>query len=118
MEYMLILGSAEPREPMAPTDPAFGEYMAGWFAFNQKLIDGGHWIGGAQLQPVATATTIKRVAGADTIVDGPYAETKEQFGGYYLIEAKDLDEALALAALMPFEDASIEVRPVAFRPQP
>ena len=118
MEYMLILGSAEPREQMAPTDPAFAEYMAGWFAFNQKLIDGGHWIGGAQLQPVATATTIKRVAGADTIVDGPYAETKEQLGGYYLIEAKDLDEALELAAAMPFTDAVIEVRPIQYRPQP
>jgi hypothetical protein len=118
MEYMLILGSPEPREPMAPTDPAFGEYMAEWFAFNQKLIDGGHWISGASLQPVAPATTIRRVAGADTLIDGPFAETKEQFGGYYVIEAADLDEALALAAQVPFTDASIEVRPVAFRPQP
>ena len=117
MEYMLFLGQTEPREPMSPSDPGFGDYMADWMAYNQKLIDGGHWISGAQLQPVATATTIKRVAGSDTIVDGPFAETKEQLGGYYLIEASDLDEALALAAAMPFTDASIEVRPVGFRPQ-
>ena len=118
MEYMLFLGESEARERIAPTDPAFGEYMAGWMAYNQKLIDGGHWISGAQLQPAGSATTIKRVDGVDTIVDGPFAETKEQLGGYYLIEAKDLDEALALAAAMPFTDASIEVRPVAYRPQP
>lgn len=118
MEYMIILGSAEPREQMTPTSPGFGEYMADWFAFNQKLIDGGHWISGASLQPISTATTIQRVAGVDTIVDGPFAETKEQFGGYYVIEAKDLDEALELAAAVPFTDAAIEVRPVAFRPQP
>lgn len=118
MEYMLFLGEANAREQIAPTDPAFGAYMADWQAYNQKLIDGGHWIGGAQLQPVATATTIKRVAGEDTIVDGPFAETKEQLGGYYLIEAKDLDEALELAAAMPFTDAVIEVRPIQYRPQP
>ena len=117
MEYMLFLAQTEPREPMSPSDPGFGEYMADWLAYNQKLIDGGHWISGAQLQPVATATTITRVAGSDTVVDGPFAETKEQLGGYYLIEAQDLDEALALAAAMPFVDASIEVRPVGFRPQ-
>ena len=118
MEYMLFLGQAEPSEPMSPSDPGFGEYMADWLAYNQKLIEGGHWISGAQLAPTATATTIRRVGGQDTIVDGPFAETKEQLGGYYLIEAKDLDEALELAAAMPFTDASIEVRPVGFRPQP
>jgi hypothetical protein len=118
MEYMLFLAQSDAREPMSPADPEFGEYMASWLAYNQKLADGGHWIGGAQLQPVSTATTITRVAGADTIVDGPFAETKEQLGGYYLIEAKDLDEALELAAAMPFTDATIEVRPVSFRPQP
>lgn len=118
MEYMLFLGQSDAREPMSPADPAFGEYMAGWLAYNQKLVDGGHWISGAQLAPVETATTITRVAGSDTIVDGPFAETKEHLGGYYLIEAKDLDEALGLAAATPFTDAVIEVRPVAFRPQP
>ncbi len=116
MEYMLFLGQTERSEPMSPTDPGFGEYMAGWMAYNQKLIDGGHWISGAQLAPATSATTIKRVAGADTLIDGPFAETKEQLGGYYLIKAADLDEAITLAAAMPFTDASIEVRPVAYRP--
>ena len=113
MEYMLFLGEANAREQIAPTDPAFGEYMAGWQAYNQKLIDGGHWIDGAQLQPVTTATTIKRVAGEDTIVDGPFAETKEQLGGYYLIEAPDLDAAMSWAARCPGATyGAIEVRPV------
>ena len=116
MEYMLFLGQSDAREPMSPSDPGFGEYMASWLAYNQKLIDGGHWIGGGRLQPTETATTIRRVAGKDTVVDGPFAETKEQLGGYYVISAADLDEALALAAGMPFTDAAIEVRPIAFRP--
>jgi len=118
MEYMLFLGSVESDTALSPTDPGFGEFMSAWQAYNQKLVDGGHWISGAQLAPTVTATTIKRVGGVDTIVDGPFAETKEQLGGYYLIEAKDLDEALGLAAAMPFTDASIEVRPVGYRPQP
>jgi len=118
MEYMIFIGQTDAREPMSPTDPGFGEYMAGWMAYNQKLVDGGHWISGAQLAHASTATTINRVNGADTLVDGPFAETKEQLGGYYLIEATDLDEALALASAMPFTDAVIEVRPVSYRPQP
>jgi len=118
MEYMLFLGETEAHEMLMPGAPGFDEYMADWTAYNQKLIDGGHWISGGRLQPTATATTIRRVAGADTVVDGPFAETKEQLGGYYVISAADLDEALALAAAMPFTDAAIEVRPIAFRPQP
>jgi hypothetical protein len=116
MEYVIFIGENDARPRIAPTDPGFEAYMADWMAFNQKLIDGGHWIDGGQLQPTATATTIRRSAGVDTIVDGPFAETKEQLGGYYLINAADLDEALALAAAMPITDAAIEVRPVAFRP--
>ncbi|CAN5184114.1 YciI family protein [soil metagenome] len=116
MEYILFLGETESREIIMPGDPGFDEYMASWTAYNQKLIDGGHWISGGRLQPTATATTIRRTAGKDTIVDGPFAETKEQLGGYYIISAADLDKALALAAGMPFTDAVIEVRPIAFRP--
>jgi len=116
MEYMLFLGETESRAVMMPGEPGFDEYMASWTAYNQKLIDGGHWIGGGRLQPTETATTIRRVGGKDTVVDGPFAETKEQLGGYYVISAADLDEALALAAAMPFTDAAIEVRPIAFRP--
>lgn len=116
MEYMIFIGESESRPQMAPGTPGFEEYMSDWMAYNQKLIDGGHWIGGGRLQPTATATTIKRDGGTETIVDGPFAETKEALGGYYIVTAADLDEALALAGAMPISDGVIEVRPISFRP--
>jgi hypothetical protein len=97
-------------------EPGFDEFMGSWLAYNQTLIDGGHWLSAANLLPTTTATTIRRSASGETVVDGPFAETKEQFGGYYLITAENLDEAIALAKGMPLPFGSIEVRPVAFRP--
>lgn len=115
MEYMILINTDEGAGPM-PGTPEFDERMGAWMAYNQRLIDGGHWVTGASLQPTATATTLRREAGAEpTVVDGPFAETKEQLGGFYLVKAADLDEVLALAALIPLPSASIEVRPVAFR---
>ncbi len=115
MEYMILNHSAEVEGP-APGSPEFGALMGRWMAYNQLLIDGGHWISGASLTPTSAARTVRKSEGAVTVVDGPHAETKEQIGGYYLIEAKDLDEALELAAKMPTDTGSLEVRPVAFRP--
>ena len=66
--------------------------MAGWFAYNQMLTDGGHFVAGASLQPSATATVVHNDTGA--VTDGPYVETKEQIGGFYVVSAADLDEAL------------------------
>ncbi|MET0863334.1 MAG: YciI family protein [Nakamurella sp.] len=117
MEYMILIHSDETYETPAPGTPGFDEMMAGWLAYNQQLIDGGHWIAAANLQPTMTATTISKVPGAPvSVTDGPYVETKEQLGGFYLITATDLDEALALAEAIPIPAGSIEVRPVAFRP--
>jgi hypothetical protein len=117
MDYMILLYRDESFELPAPGTAEFGEYMAGWMSYNQMLIDGGHWVSGASLQPTMTATTVnKTMGGAPTIVDGPYAETKEQLGGFYLISAKDLDEAIKLAEQVPIPVGSFEVRPVAFRP--
>ena len=119
MEYMILIHSDETSLATAPApgSPEFEGHMAAWFAFNQRLIDGGHWIAGGSLQPTATATTVhKTVGAAPTTTDGPYAESKEQMGGFYLIRAADLDEALAFAKDIPMPQASIEVRPVAFRP--
>lgn len=118
MEYLILIAQDESlaREMLAPGTPGFDEYMSDWTAYNQKLIDGGHWLGGSQLQPTSTATTIRRAGGTDTVIDGPFAETKEQFGGYYLVTAADLDEALDLAKEMPIDNASLEVRPLAYRP--
>lgn len=117
MEYMILIHSEEPDDAPAPGTPEFEAMMGGWLAYNQRLIDGGHWIGAANLQPAATATTVRKTAGqAPAVTDGPFVESKERFGGFYLIEAADLDEALQLAAAVPLPTASIEIRPIAFRP--
>ena len=73
----------------------------------------GKYLGGHELQPTTTATTVRVRSGKKTVTDGPFAETKEQLGGYFLVEAKDLDEAMAIAARIPSANTgSIEVRPV------
>ena len=69
--------------------------MAGWFAYNQMLDDGGHFVAGASLQPSTTATVVHNATGA--VTDGPFVETKEQIGGFYVVRRRDLDEALVLA---------------------
>jgi len=117
MEFMILINADENRPGPVPGGPGFEEYMGTWMAYNQKLIDGGHWVSGANLAPTTTATTLRVVAGqAPEVVDGPYAETKEQFGGYYLIKAESLDEAIELASQLPLDVGSLEIRPVAFRP--
>ena len=79
----------------------------------QGFAASGHLLAGEALQPVATATTLRVRDGRVTITDGPFAETKEQLAGFYLIDARDLDEALQLAAkIPPARVGSIEVRPV------
>ena len=73
----------------------------------------GHFIAGAPLEPSRTATSVRVKTGKTVTTDGPFAETKEQLGGYYLVEAKDLDEAIRIAARIPnARDGSIEVRPI------
>ena len=117
MDYMILLYSDESYEAPAPGTPEFDSMMGEWFAYNQRLIDGGHWINGASLQPTMTATTLKKSFGGEaTTTDGPYVETKEQLGGYYLIKAEDLDQAIELAKGVPIPVGSFEIRPVAFRP--
>ncbi len=117
MEYMISIHSDESFPMPAEGTPEFDQFMGEWMAYNQVLIDGGHWVAGASLMPTVTATTIRKTFdAAPSVTDGPYAETKEQFGGFYLIEAADLDEAMRLATAIPVPVASLEVRPVAFRP--
>lgn len=117
MDYMLLLYSDENWNAPTPGTPEFDAMMGEWMAFNQTLIDGGHWIAGANLMPTTTATTLVNSFGApSTMTDGPYVETKEQLGGFYLVKAADLDEALTLAKGIPLPAGSVEVRPVAFRP--
>ena len=79
----------------------------------EGLIASGHYLAGAPLHPVSTATTLRVRDGRVSITDGPFAETKEQLAGFYMLEAADLDEALKLAAkIPPARVGSIEVRPV------
>ena len=116
MDYLILNHREDTPGPEYGT-PEFEEFMGRWMAYNQMLIDGGHWIAGASLTPADVATTVHKSAGTvSSTTDGPFAETKEQIGGFYLISADDLDKALELAAAMPVDDGSLEVRPVAFRP--
>jgi hypothetical protein len=95
--------------PKDESDKLFGEYMQ----FTADIKKSGHFKAGDALQPVSTATTVRIRNGKSQVTDGPFAETKEQLGGYYLIEAKDLDEARKIAEKIPsVRYGSIEIRPV------
>ena len=112
MQYVLLIYSAESLGP-EPGSEAFGPYMRGYFDFTNRMRDEGKMLGGEALEPVATATTVSVRDGKVETMDGPFAETKEQLGGFYLLDCKDLDEAIAYAAQIP--DAAqgrIEIRPV------
>ena len=87
--------------------------------FTKSINESGHWRASSQLHPVSKATTVRIRDGKKMVTDGPFAETKEQLGGFYLVEAKDLDEAVALAARVPSARfGSIEVRPLVGRNRP
>jgi hypothetical protein len=87
--------------------------VADYMTFTESIQKSGNMVAGDALQPTATATTVRVRDGETLVTDGPFAETKEQLGGYYLIDAKDADEALAIAARIPgARHGSIEVRPV------
>ncbi len=101
--------------PKAEAERIFGEY----FAFTDGIKESGHYIGGEPLQPTETATTVRVRNGKVSTTDGPFAETKEQLGGYYLIEAKDLNDAVQVASRIPGARlGSIEVRPIMEIPAP
>lgn len=108
MKYLLLIYEAEAHEQ--EPDP---EELEAWFELTQEMQEAGVMLGGDALQPTTTATTVRIREGRTVTSDGPFAETKEQLGGYYLVDVPDLDEALRWAARMPNADrGSIEVRPV------
>ena len=112
MQYLCLIYSEEATDPR-PGSPEFDTLIAEYGAFGEEIESRGVHVGGNALQPVATATTVRVRDGKVETTDGPFAETKEQLGGYYLLDCKDLDEALELAAKIPSAKAgSIEVRPV------
>jgi hypothetical protein len=112
MEYLLLIYDRESNWTEM-SEAERGTMMQDYGTFTNGIRESGHYKGGNPLQPVATATTVRVRDGKTMTTDGPFAETREQLGGYYLIEAKDLDDALAVAARIPSARiGSIEVRPI------
>ena len=112
MQYLLMIYQNEAeyaKVDAATSQKIFAEYQA----FTQSIIQSGNFKGGDRLQPTSTATTVRIRDGKTLTTDGPFAETREQLGGYFMVEAKDLDTAIAIAARIPgARYGSIEVRPV------
>lgn len=112
MQYMLLIHVDEAAMAAAPSDKAY-EMAAPYMAYNDALIKAGAMVSGDRLTPSATGTVI-RVRGDKTeVLDGPFADTKEQLGGFYIIEAPDLDAAINWAARCPgASTGTVEVRPI------
>ncbi len=112
MRYLCLIYEDEKyweTTPQAEQEAVFNEY----WAFTEGIQSSGHYQGGNPLQPTGTATTVRVRNGKVTTTDGPFAETREQLGGYYLIEASDLNDAIQVAARIPAaRTGSIEVRPI------
>jgi len=112
MQYLLLIYSSEGTEPK-PGTPEGDAHYNGYMKFTEDLQNAGLMQGANALEGVATATTVRVREGKPETTDGPFAETKEQLGGYYLVDCKDLDEAIAWAAKIPSARfGSIEIRPI------
>ncbi len=118
MQYLLLIyGDEKNTMKMSEADGVAMRKQYG--DFTQDIIKSGNFRAGDALQPTSTATTVRVRDGKTLTTDGPFAETKEQLGGYYIVEAKDLNEASALAARIPgAKSGSIEVRPIRPMPMP
>lgn len=112
MQYLCLIYSAENAGPQ-PGSAEFADYIQQYQKFTDSVKQAGVFVDGNALQLTATATTVTREHGNIETTDGPFAETKEQLGGYYLLDCKNLDDALSHAAQIPTaEHGRIEVRPV------
>ena len=115
MEYLFLLYGDEAQSPEPPEDPkAFEAWMQPWVDYDKALTAAGVMRGGHALMPSAMATTVSAIGGSEPkFTDGPFAESKEQLGGYYLVDCPDLDTALAWAAKCPgAQFGHVEVRPI------
>jgi hypothetical protein len=113
MRYLCLIYDEEKRlgtMSKSESDAFMGEY----FTFTERIRKSGHFLGGEALQPIQMATTVRVRDGKVSTTDGPFAETKEYLGGFYLVECANLDEAIAFAAKIPAarNGGAIEVRPV------
>jgi hypothetical protein len=112
MKYMCLIYDDEQKMGAMPKDEA-DRFMGSYNTYTEGIRKSGHFVVGEALQPVQTATTVRLRNGKVSTTDGPFAETKEQLGGFYLIEATDLNDAIATASRIPSAaTGSIEVRPV------
>ena len=112
MQYLLLIYSAE-SDMQTKSPEELGAFNAEYGTFTQSIIQSGHYKGGEALDPVSTAKSVRVRGGEMVVTDGPFAETREQLGGFYLVEAKDIDEAAAIAARIPSaREGTIEVRPI------
>ncbi len=111
MKYMLLI---HPDPSAWPNDPAAFEQMMGEYgAFTQEILDSGELLSGDPLDGPETATVVRSRDGQVAITDGPYTETKEHLGGYYVVDVKDLDRAIELAAQIPdSRTGGVEIRPI------
>ena len=118
MKYMLLIYHDEPSWA-ALSEAERQQVYVEFRKLRADLLASGQFVTGSQLQPIATATTVRVRDGKELVTDGPFAETHEQLGGFYLIEAKDLDEAISLASRIPSARfGTIEVRPLVERAAP
>jgi hypothetical protein len=118
MKYLLMIYENEKQWEALPKEES-EKIMGEYFAYTESIKKTGNLVAGEALQPTATATTVRIRDGKRLTTDGPFAETREQLGGFYLVEAKNIDEAIALASRIPTaRNGSIEVRPVVDFGQP
>ena len=112
MQYLMLIYSEESKDPQ-PCSSEGEAFMNAYWKYTEEVKEKKLMLGSNALQPVSTATTVRLRDGKPVIADGPFAETKEQLGGYYLLDCKDLDEAIEYAAKIPSAaHGSIEIRPI------
>ena len=115
MQYVLLIYSSE-KVWDAKTADEINAVMAEYGSFTESIVKTGNFKAGEELQPVSAATTVRVRHGNPQVTDGPFAETREQLGGFYLVEAENLDQAIAIASRIPSaREGCIEVRPVMTR---
>jgi hypothetical protein len=118
MRYLCLIYDDEKKVAAMPESES-NAFMGEYFAFTDGIKQSGHYLAGEALQPVETATTVRVRNGKAGTTDGPFAETKEQLGGFYMIEARDLNDAIQVAAKIPSAKiGSVEVRPIVEFQQP
>jgi hypothetical protein len=113
MRYLLLIYGNEQAAAAKSADAQAAE-MDAWWKYTSDLQQSGQHLGGEALQPIASATTVRQANGRPVVADGPFAETKEQLGGFYMIDVPDLDAAIAWASKIPNlpDGGSVEIRPI------